>query len=1136
MAAPAGYSANSMLPAAGGMIHAMSGGGDVPPGYQGISMLPVAHAQIHPYTGGANPAFSVAPSPAPSVAPSVAPSPAPGPAFSVAPSVAPSPAPVTSTILPVIAVGAVSATLASASPTLDGKDDGKKTITLFGKELRIGPSNHIWNLAGDDEVEALRRLGVDGAKDEKLKEEVLQALYDGTCDTDLPISMLLDCEPIRRLIQTLAVTLLGKLQPPKKAIISLVDGPAATITPETQSDTLLSMTVTDDTCTTYLTTSSATILCIRGKSNELPNYTMVSCGTIEKPGAVYRKNGLPPLNAECIAGAIKFTYQGVTIVNVLDNSNTSAALALHPDIIVGMNTVQDYASDNNVPIFYKKNDSFELNDTKIDEKSSCKPALTTIVFKNTLLAQAADTDRKAIKAAEELTLASEPLLNDSVTPSLAKKNEVPPPPELPSTPEENEVPPPPLEPHPTNVLPPTERMKEIAVAAVSVILAANATLSEGNPTANPTANPEDNPVTNPAGKPEDNPAGKPEDNPAGKPEDNPAGNPTGNPTSKETNPTFNTLKEGYVSILPLLEKITDAAESLAVNDRIRNTGAPTGQPRLWTSKIATYSNDAHTLLTNTVKLIENVNTNDFSNILNKIAPIYNRLKEDKEIESNTELLNAKYFTSVDVDEIIKTTDPLDRIRPIVDHNLRFLKAIGDMINKDQTATTKISTVASNHKFIATNFELTRNMKTIIEKATALQEILPPLPKQAIVRTPGADTYFAQQKPGASPILRTTLLAPSAPSAPSNDKISQIQTMESQLKTLLNNPVLVKTLNKQRNQAKNKIRELKTKYKINTRPVETEEMGQLSKIVMNNKAERDEILKQIDELDKKLTQLKKGVTLPTNPIPFGPATGSLVGTVPGIPAVQTQTQNANQDFAKGLSEINELLANDPSSRKPSIVNRIIKNQKKEANPQQNNVVNRTANQKGIVLNNLKKKLAHKKIGSLNNHLTNVGFDPNKPALPSTEEPSVKPVEPVKPVEEELSTGTTTASVGMQQVDKLLETIPNSENFKQDREKKQVIYPVITALNQIDQFISNNRHNHPEELRPLRVLNANLLTYLHTYLSQPGEYAKGKVFEEIQKIETTIEQITNEIALKGGKRKRRTQKKPKKSSSTTRRSKK
>jgi hypothetical protein len=172
-------------------------------------------------------------------------------------------APITPTIVsaPIVTVTPVNATIVTASPVVTevakvapineaplrnapSESAPKKQISLNGHKLTIGPP---WNLSkGSKETEALAWFGVDKTTDTKLKEEVLQALYDGVCDTDKPLIMVLECEPLRRLVQSLAEKLLGQLTKPimKKPANAIKNA----VRTEKQSITLMTVNIFQNLC------------------------------------------------------------------------------------------------------------------------------------------------------------------------------------------------------------------------------------------------------------------------------------------------------------------------------------------------------------------------------------------------------------------------------------------------------------------------------------------------------------------------------------------------------------------------------------------------------------------------------------------------------------------------------------------------------------------------------------------------------------------------------------------------------------------------------------------------------------------------------------------------------------------------
>jgi hypothetical protein len=65
----------------------------------------------------------------------------------------------------------------------------------------------------ETQVEALKLFGLDGDRvSQKEKRDVIIALFDGKCNTDKPLIFLQNCEPIRRIVQSLALNLLSHLK------------------------------------------------------------------------------------------------------------------------------------------------------------------------------------------------------------------------------------------------------------------------------------------------------------------------------------------------------------------------------------------------------------------------------------------------------------------------------------------------------------------------------------------------------------------------------------------------------------------------------------------------------------------------------------------------------------------------------------------------------------------------------------------------------------------------------------------------------------------------------------------------------------------------------------------------------------
>ena len=409
MAAPPNYNPTPLTPSAGGTIHAMSGGGDggAPPGYNSTPLTPYAEANIKAYTGGG-----------------------------------PDNTPITGTTSPnVAATNAV-----KNGPAVSATAQPKKQISLGGLTLSIGPP---WELKeGSNEMEALAWFGVDKAPDMMLKKEVLQALYDGVCDTDKPLIMVLECEPIRRLVQSLAEKLLGNLTRPvsKKTSAEI----AAVAEQQKKTAKLMSFNVFKNQCKKetakdYIEKSDADIVCTQQDTKtEFTNYTEIkACGDANSATRVYlRKNTPFKLNIECIEGdhsAVIFTYQGVTIINMGSSNGDllKKVLEKKPNIILG--SVNDIVLPSNEwtradtinkemnttdAIWYKKDDTlFELKNTIVGnikvknddytKPDSCSfsdhnPITTEINFKRTLNQLATNADQAAKVAAVGATETVQP--------------------------------------------------------------------------------------------------------------------------------------------------------------------------------------------------------------------------------------------------------------------------------------------------------------------------------------------------------------------------------------------------------------------------------------------------------------------------------------------------------------------------------------------------------------------------------------------------------------------------------------------------------------------------------------------------------------------------------------------------------
>lgn len=104
-------------------------------------------------------------------------------------------------------------TMKEESGNNSNKNSSIKTIEIFGKELKLENPRKS-DVLSDQHIEALKLFGLDGpGLSDKEKKDVLFALYDGQCNTDKPLIFLQSCEPIRRIVQSLAINFLKTLEP-----------------------------------------------------------------------------------------------------------------------------------------------------------------------------------------------------------------------------------------------------------------------------------------------------------------------------------------------------------------------------------------------------------------------------------------------------------------------------------------------------------------------------------------------------------------------------------------------------------------------------------------------------------------------------------------------------------------------------------------------------------------------------------------------------------------------------------------------------------------------------------------------------------------------------------------------------------
>jgi len=199
----------SLLPAGGGAIHAMSGGGmgGMPPtpAYNpSASLLPSVGGEVAAYRGGFfadDMGFIGGNTPTPAGAAPAPPAPTPAPP-TPAPAAAPS---------PTANAAAQPAPAPSANAGLDPK---KKSIMLFGKTIELEDPNNIkGGILTDAQKETLAVFGLDGpGLLDSIKKDILISLYEGQCNTDKSLIFQVDCGPMREIVQSLALNLLGKIK------------------------------------------------------------------------------------------------------------------------------------------------------------------------------------------------------------------------------------------------------------------------------------------------------------------------------------------------------------------------------------------------------------------------------------------------------------------------------------------------------------------------------------------------------------------------------------------------------------------------------------------------------------------------------------------------------------------------------------------------------------------------------------------------------------------------------------------------------------------------------------------------------------------------------------------------------------
>jgi len=136
-------------------------------------------------------------------------------------------------------------------PTEQAKEkpaEDKKTLVLFGITMELENPKRKNNTEDftENQKKVLADLGLDGpGVSFKQKRDILQTIYDEKCRTEQSLMMLQNCEPIRQIVQTLALQLLETLQPADMAAISVSeqDKPVVTYTKdEAKKTTTVSIT------------------------------------------------------------------------------------------------------------------------------------------------------------------------------------------------------------------------------------------------------------------------------------------------------------------------------------------------------------------------------------------------------------------------------------------------------------------------------------------------------------------------------------------------------------------------------------------------------------------------------------------------------------------------------------------------------------------------------------------------------------------------------------------------------------------------------------------------------------------------------------------------------------------------------
>jgi hypothetical protein len=239
MATPGGYDyTKTLLEAGTGPIRAMSGGGDgVPPTptyNAGASLIPPVSAAAAPIpefkggfygdvilTGGEDGKSTIGQERVQAAIASREAAKVPDSTSVITPpanvTITPAPAPASTTI----AIGPPSDDSGNTPPPDSSKpkpeevlkeDENKtKDIILFGESITLeNPDNN--EPFTESQIKALKAFGLEGpGVNDSQKRDILKAIYERKCNSDKPLAMLEQCEPVRRIVQSLALNLLSKL-------------------------------------------------------------------------------------------------------------------------------------------------------------------------------------------------------------------------------------------------------------------------------------------------------------------------------------------------------------------------------------------------------------------------------------------------------------------------------------------------------------------------------------------------------------------------------------------------------------------------------------------------------------------------------------------------------------------------------------------------------------------------------------------------------------------------------------------------------------------------------------------------------------------------------------------------------------